>query len=223
MDNKGLQSILMNSSNNISLKFGEYQGPLIIDRPVTIDGGSSTLWSQKGSAIVIKSIGVKLKNLKITVPSNSSNDNISIEVKKGIDVEFENVCVNGSVIGISGEEGYWMYPPSLMLPDLKPLKENKYYLEIYCPTYADISIDISGGVLMPNKLIKGLNRIQLTLTDIFKDTYIWGKIYIECKSGLKRVIELYGSALKNNLSSAVNNNSICTVWTPDKSDVYIHI
>jgi len=223
MDNKSLQSIMMNCNNNISLKFGEYEGPLIIDRPITLDGSGSTIWSKSGPVIVIKSIGVKLKNLKITVPRDGSAlSNISIEVKKGIQVEFENVYVNGTVIGISGEEGTWMYPSSAQLSELQPLKENRYYLDIYAPGPANMNTDISGAALVPNKIVKGLNKVEICLSDIYKDAFVCGKVYIESYPGIRRSIELYGSALKSN-SKGTNNSTMgyTRIWSPDKSDLDI--
>ena len=53
---------------------GEYEGPLRVDRPCTVDGCGATLWAARGPVLVIAAPGVTVKNLRVEVTETAAAD-----------------------------------------------------------------------------------------------------------------------------------------------------
>src|SRR5258708_6876591 len=106
----------------LSLVPGEFPGPVVLHRSVTLDGQGATLWARQGPVLTVAAAGVVLRNLKIEVTGDGDSDHpedgcaLLVEAADGLRVE--NVEVRGSVIGLPQEAGVWRYPSSLWLGQL---------------------------------------------------------------------------------------------------------
>ncbi|MCP4387792.1 MAG: nitrous oxide reductase family maturation protein NosD [Gammaproteobacteria bacterium] len=81
---------------------GTYQGPILIDRPITLDGdGKVTVDAGgKGSVIVIKTDGVTLSGLRLINSGESHNDiDAGVQVRGNFNVIRDNVIEN-SLFGV---------------------------------------------------------------------------------------------------------------------------
>jgi len=104
--------------------FGEYQGPLILDKPVTLVGkGDKTPLFGKGCpAIVILSSGVKLKDIEVADSFDTSNG-VALLVRDGSNPTLENVRINGQTMTMSQEQ-------VIDLGDFLPQQRASSYFEI---------------------------------------------------------------------------------------------
>lgn len=68
--NKVQEQFNSNSSGDFTLSPGEYEGPLVVERPCVVDGRGSTLWAKKGPVLVVSAPNVTIRNLRVEVTGN---------------------------------------------------------------------------------------------------------------------------------------------------------
>ena len=81
---------------------GTYQGPILIDKPITLDGAGKVTVDAggKGSVIVIKTDGVTLSGLRLINSGESHNDiDAGVQVRGNFNVIRDNVIEN-SLFGV---------------------------------------------------------------------------------------------------------------------------
>ncbi|MEB3885015.1 hypothetical protein [Lyngbya sp. CCY1209] len=168
----------------------EYPGPLIINHPMILDGQGATLWSKVGPVLLIQSPGVSLKNLRIEVTGeqrSNSRDQCAILVKSGINLQFDNIQVRGSVMGLPQEEGEWQYPECLNVGQLAYGKEYHFVVKIFVPVDCKIVTDISGLNIQNYKLKPGLNSVNISVDKMPEDTLVSGNIFLVSASLKRRI------------------------------------
>ncbi len=176
---RNIQDIISSGGYDIELPSGEFKGPVIIDKPCILKGNSTTLWNNKGSVIEIRSQGVKICGIRaeITDPESESDCICSYYP----DTVFENVEISGRIKGVEKEEFQWIMPRNLSLGEFKADNINTFLFEIYIPSEAKISTDISGISISPSVLHEGRNTIAVTTEKIKHNVFIYGEIIIESK------------------------------------------
>lgn len=214
-----LQERLDRTSKNTRLQLwppdGEYQGSVVIDRPLSLDGQGATIWSFTGPVLSIQSAGVKLHNLRIEVTGEPISCHpqkqcaISVESKR--DLQLNNVEVRGLVMGLPEEEGEWKYPKSLRLGQLSYGKEHDLLLRIIVPVECRISSSIHGLSFEPRRLNPGRNEIQLHLDRLPEDTLINGSIFLVTAS-LKRRITITAHIIARSQESPIVSKENLVVW-----------
>lgn len=194
----------------------EYPGPLIINRPITLDGQGATLWSTVGPVLLIQSQGVSLKNLRIEVTGeqrSNARDRCAILVKSGINLQFDNIQVRGSVMGLPQEEGEWQYPECLNLGQLAYGQEYHFVVKIFVPVDCKIATDISGLNLRNYKLKSGLNSVDINVEKMPEDTLVSGNIFLVSASLKRRItVTAHIISLKEDSTLAVPNSIL---WEPE--------
>ena len=103
-----LQDVFNRGTGDFRLEPGEYEGPLVIDRPCVFDGGNATLWAGQGPALTVAAQGVTVRNIRVEV-TEETGPRIAIASKTG-DTVLEGVEVNGEVTGLPGEAEGWNLP-----------------------------------------------------------------------------------------------------------------
>ena len=81
---------------------GTYAGPVVIDKPLTIDGGGNVTIDAggKGSVVILDTDGAQLRNLRLTNSGNSHNDlDSGIQVRGNFNVIKDNV-IDDCLFGI---------------------------------------------------------------------------------------------------------------------------
>ncbi|WP_353930792.1 hypothetical protein WJM97_21390 [Okeanomitos corallinicola TIOX110] len=214
---KTLQDQLNELQANATLSLwppnGEYTGPIIINHPVVLDGKGATIWATKGPVLSISSEQVTIRNLKIEVTGeteiDNSENNCAILVKSVKNLNFENIEVRGSVMGLSEEEGEWQYPSVLNIGRIAYGKEYNFICRVIVPVQCQIISEISGIDFNNLQLIPGKNEINIHIEKLPQDTLINGSIYL-VSANLKRRISLTAhivSLLEPN-TSAIDNDVI---------------
>ena len=202
----------------------EYPGPIAIDRPIILDGQGATVWALKGPVVSINSDNVILRNLRIEVTGNENSiipeENCAILVKSFHRVQFDNVEVRGTVMGIPEEEGDWKYPNPLNLGQLAYGREYNLLLRIVVPVACEVTSDISGLEFAPRHLTPGANEIQLHIEKLPQDTLINGSIFFLLSPSLKRRIALTAHIVPlPNEPVPVGQNHI--VWEPEDWSAFV--
>lgn len=104
--------------------FGEYSGPIILNKPITLIGkGDRTPIFGKGSpAIIVLSSNVKLKDIEVT-DSFDVLSGISLLVRDGCRPILDNVIINGKTMTMNQEQ-------LIDLGDFFPGQQTSTYFEI---------------------------------------------------------------------------------------------
>jgi hypothetical protein len=194
----------------------EYPGPIIINRPITLDGQGATLWSKVGPVLLIQSQGVSLKNLRIEVTGeqrSNARDQCAILVKSKINLQFDNIQVRGSVMGLPQEEGEWQYPEYLNMGQLAYGKEYHFVIKICVPVACKIVTDISGLNIKNYKLKPGLNSIKVSVENMLEDTLVSGNIFLVSASLKRRItVTAHIISLTEDSTWAIPNSIL---WEPE--------
>jgi len=225
----GLQAQINNVAKNgiLQLATDEYEGPIVISSPITLEGKGCTLWSRKGPVLSIQSDDVILRGIRVEVTEqllfSKIPDNLAIQVKPGSKVEFYNVIIKGAVDGVQGEEGVWAYPKSLNLGSIIPKRENNYSIHIYVPVPCELQTQIYGMTCEPSNLNVGLNDVKITLTKIQPGAIIIGDLDI-ITTCLTRKINITGQVLeKSPKSTSQPDIKELLLWQPPKEFLKIHV
>ncbi|NET82961.1 MAG: hypothetical protein F6J94_13805 [Moorea sp. SIO1F2] len=203
---------------------GEYQGPVVINRPLTIEGEGATIWALTGPVLLINSGGVKLRNLRVEVTGEARGDSqqqCAILVKSGQNLQLNDVEVRGLVMGLPEEEGGWNYPKSLHLGKLAYGKEQDLLLRMIVPVECRIASSIHGLRFEPDRLNPGRNEIRLHIDRLPEDTLINGTIFL-ATSSLKRRITLTAHILSLPNQEVVNSEE-GVVWEPEEWENYVPV
>lgn len=99
-----LSDIIANTpaGGTAALPAGEYEGPVVINKPLTLRGSSATVWSKHGSVIEVSSQGVTLEGLRVEITEGALSEP-AITAK--FPVNIRGVEVLGTVSGFGAEDG----------------------------------------------------------------------------------------------------------------------
>lgn len=182
--------------STVVLMRDEYQGPLSITKPLTLEGKGSVLWASQGPVVTVQSLGVTLRDLEIevTVPEDASGEgDIALKTAPSAPPRLENVRVRGRVMGM-GEDGDWSLPATLQLGRLAPRALNDYRLSIRVPVSCTLQTPIAGIQLQPRQLSPGEHEIVLQIENVAPETLILGHIEVQSPT-VTRSIPLMGHTL----------------------------
>ncbi len=188
----------------------EYQGPIVIKKPIVIDGEHSSFWAkEEGPVLEVQSSGVVLKNLNVEITGNEKNLSedkaCAIIVKKGVGITLNNVSVRGNVLGLDDEEGDWLYPRSIRLT-LKSGQQHEFKIKVSVPVDCKLKSEIAGLSIKPQGLKGGQDtEITLKLDPLSKGVRLDGRIVLKT-SLLCRNIEVRG-----HVTDAVSSEDACKI------------
>ena len=196
---------------------GEYEGPIVIKKPITIDGRGHSIWSKKGPVVIIRSQGVVLKNLQVEVTGKQEKltdvESCSLAVQPDAKPTLESVTVRGNVVGLEGEEGAWAYPTAVNMGSLKANVNHTFKLSLLVPVPCRFSCDISGVSILPGG-VSGGNMAELTLKidPLAEGTRLRGSILIKSGALVRRIAVGANVARVDNTAAIVGGGN--TLWQP---------
>lgn len=183
-------------SGDFILPAGEYEGPLSINRPCTVDGSKSTLWANCGPVLVVDSPNVTIKNIRVEVTGSGTDIDEQTAIKANYaDVQTQNIGVNGTVVGLSAMEGTWSLPTVIPLGTFAANKENVFSIEIEAADSAELVESIRDVNIHPLALKPGKNRITIETTSMRDNTILYEEILV--KTAVIRRIYVTGKAQKD--------------------------
>lgn len=182
----------------LSLSPGEYQGPIVLDKPITLDGNGAAVWAHCGPVVTISSSRVSITNLDIeaTAPDALVADSgVALRVEAGTHPHLESVKTRGEVLGVAGLEGAWHLPPALDLGEFAPRALNSFILRVEVPGACELKTPVAGVSFHPTRLGRGPGEVEVRVENVGPDTFLAG--VVEFGSGqIARTVPLSGRAAK---------------------------
>lgn len=98
----------------LQLVRGEFQGPIVVDKPLVLDGNGAVVWAQNGPVVRVTSAGVTLRELEIeaTAPDAAPHGDVALWIDEGANTILQSVRVRGEIVGVAAAQGQWRLPPA---------------------------------------------------------------------------------------------------------------
>lgn len=190
-----LQDQLNSVSGKLELVPGEYEGPLVVDKPIEINGHNSTIWAGTGPVVTVNSPSVTLKNLRIELTGTGATDDSKVSLNlNASDTVLEHVEVSGKVKGIPNESDKWLAPSVISLGEFAANKENSFSIGIESPADAELICNINGVEIVPEKLKQGKNKLYIKTAGMRDNTILFGALFLNTR--VSRRIYLTGKSVK---------------------------
>ena len=177
------------TSGTLTLPAGEFEGPLVVDRPMRIVGTElngnrvTTIWRLTGPVVSIKAAGVHMECLSIEVTGSGENKtggaDVAVEADIAHDATFSNVAIRGRVDGVGDEGGDWLLPERLNLGHLAPQTAQALQCEVTVPAPCQLTTSIAGLRVFPTHLQPGTNSVSVSVTDLEPGSIVTGAIYVQ--------------------------------------------
>lgn len=175
---------------------GEYEGPLVVNRPCLVDGRKSTLWAQEGPVLVVSAPNVTIRNLRVEVTGIPAGGEAGTAIKTdNPDTRLVDIEVNGNVIGLPQEPEVWDLPGVISLGEFAANKVNTFSVTLHAPCKAELDSEVKDLRISPMELNAGQNRLILTTNELRDNTVLYGEVVVH--TSVSRRIYVIGKALKD--------------------------
>jgi len=191
----------------ITLPAGEFQGPVVITKPLTVVGKNTTIWAKKGVVIEIKSPGVTIKNIRAELTESGETD---CAIRSFFPASAENVEVLGSVSGFGSEDGFFDVPRTIDIGEFLADADNSFTMTVNAPEDTEIICDIREIEIAPKALPAGRNDVKITVRGISEKTLLYAEILF--KTHFTRRVYVMGNP-KSGVPAAVNK---CVYTAPER-------
>lgn len=209
------------AGETVQLPAGEFEGPVIINKPLRLTGRNTTLWAKNGAVLDINSNGVFIEDLRVEITEGTTCD---VAVSSNFLTSVKNVEILGSVRGFGGEDNPFDVPRTIELGEFLSDSENTFLLEVNVPEKTEIVCNIREVTLSPSVLNAGRNTLTLSVSGCSSGTLLYGEILF--RSMFSRRIYLTGKPLSTakraqnkQIYSAPKREDPKTVPAPPKTDV----
>lgn len=184
-----LSDIIANTpaGGTAALPAGEYEGPVVINKPLTLRGSSATVWSKHGSVIEVSSQGVTLEGLRVEITEGAFSEP-AITAK--FPVNIRDVEVLGTVSGFGAEDGECGIPRALQLGELSPSEENSFIMTVDIPAPAKLVCTASGVRFEPQDIPAGRSSVRLFVSGSGSASLVYSEVLLV--SQFRRRIYLSG-------------------------------
>lgn len=166
---------------------GEFEGPVVIGRPVTLRGNNTTIWAKHGSVITVTSPNAALEGLRVEI---TEGDLSETAIEALCPVRAADIEVLGSVKGFGGEDGISEIPRTIQLGELSADGENTFRMTVDIPAAARLVCNAAGIRFTPENIPAGRSEVALTVTGSGSPALVYTEILVESK--LRRRIYLCG-------------------------------
>ncbi len=160
------------AGGEVTLPSGEFEGPLVINKPLRLKGKSTTIWAKHSPVIRITSSGVSIEDIRAEITEGSAEE---LAITADLMCAAKNVEVLGRVSGFGTEDGRFDVPRTIELGKFPADKENSYTLEINVPAQTEIVCDIREVTFEPTRLNAGRNTLKITLNGISAQMFLYAE------------------------------------------------
>lgn len=163
---------------SITLPSGEFEGPLVISKPLRLIGNNTTIWTKKSPVIEINSNGVSIENIRAELTEGGTND---IAVTANVLASAKEVEVLGGVHGFGAEDGFFDVPRTIELGQFRADSVNTFTLTVNVPDKTEIVCGIREVTFSPSMLSAGRNELTVTVAGISAQTYLYAEVLFKTK------------------------------------------
>ncbi len=174
---------------SVMLPSGEFEGPVVIDKPLRLSGQNTTIWARNGAAVRVRSNGVTLENLRVEITDGGECDTA---VEADFLTAVKNVEVLGSVRGFGAADGKFDVPKTIALGEFLADAENSFTLSVTVPEQTEIRCSAREVRFSPEVLKAGENKLSVYVSGISAQTVLYAEILFV--STFTRRIYLTGKA-----------------------------
>ncbi|MCB9078366.1 MAG: hypothetical protein H6631_12275 [Anaerolineaceae bacterium] len=209
-----LRLIIRNAPDGaeITVPPGEFEGPFIFDRPVRLVAHgdrpeSTTLWTRRGPALIVRSAGVSLTNVNVELTLPEAHQDALLWYAAGCQPDTTGAQIQGRMepMGKSYNSGGWDLPALIDLGDLRAKYPITLPMVVEVPGPAQLRGDLASMRIEPTRLLTGgKHMIQVGIPGerLFKDTMLAGQLIIE-SGGDSRTIWIIGRVLEDEFKAWV--------------------
>lgn len=177
------------SGGTVMLPSGEFEGPIYITKPLRLVGQNTTVWTKRGSAVVITCANAAIEDIRAELTDASEQDAVIVAQYP---TAVKNVEILGTVSGFGEEDGFFDVPKTIELGELLGDEENTFVLTVNLPAPTEISCTNNGLSFSPAKLPKGRSELTVTVKAPSAGCYIYAEVLF--KSLFTRRVYLTGRA-----------------------------
>ena len=174
-------------NGEVTLPSGEFEGPLVINKPLRLRGKNTTVWAKTSPVIQITSGGVTIEDIRAEITEGSIEDAV---ITSTAACGAKNVEILGRVSGFGAEDGYFDIPRTIELGKFPANQENTYRLEVNVPAKTDIVCEIREVKFEPVVLNAGRNELTIKVSGISAQTFMYAEVLF--KSQFTRRVYLTG-------------------------------
>lgn len=185
-----------------ALPAGEFEGPVQIDRAMTLRGSNTTIWAKHGSVIEITAPNVTIEGLRVEITEGALTETAILARCEAL---AKNVEVLGTVSGFGVEDGEFEIPRTISLGELSADGDNTFRMTVDIPAEAKLVCPLSGIKFQPENVPAGRSEVIITVSGSGSPALVYTEILL--KSRFQRRIYLTGQFSAN--APAVND---CVVF-----------
>ncbi|MBD5130948.1 MAG: hypothetical protein HDT43_13640 [Ruminococcaceae bacterium] len=166
------------AGSSVALPSGEFEGPLIISKPLRLIGKNTTIWAKRSPVIEINSNGVSIENIRAELTEGSIND---VAVAANVLAAAKDIEVLGGVRGFGAEDGFFDVPRAIELGEFEADSVNTFTLAVNVPDKTEIVCGIGEVSFSPSVLTAGRNELTVTVSGISAQTYLYAEVLFKSK------------------------------------------
>lgn len=166
------------AGTSVTLPSGEFEGPLVISKPLHLIGKNTTIWAKRSPVIEINSNGVTIENIRAELTEGGIND---VAVAANVLASAKDIEVLGGVRGFGAEDGYFDVPRTIEFGEFAAEEVNTFTLDINVPDKTEIACGIREVSFSPNLLAAGRNSVTVTVSGISAQTYLYAEVLFKSK------------------------------------------
>lgn len=160
-------------NSEVTLPSGEFEGPLVINKPLRLRGKNTTVWARRSPVIQVTSSGVTLEGIRAEITEGSIEE-------PAITADFMTAVsgaeVLGRVSGFGAEDGFFDIPRTIELGKFPAESENSFKLEVNVPAKTEIVCEMREVKLSPSVLNAGRNELTITINGISAQTFLYAEV-----------------------------------------------
>lgn len=160
----------------------EFEGPVIIRKPLTLVGQQGLIWAKKGPVLRVECSGVVLQDLGVEITGHedqlAGENACAIVVAPGLGITLNDVCVRGNVAGLPEEEGNWRYPRSLRIK-VRPGQSEEFHITFTVPVPCRLVSSVAGVNIKPSNLKAGDTDVAVILDPLAAGVRVRGEISLK--------------------------------------------
>ncbi len=169
------------------LPAGEFEGPVRIDRGITLRGNNTTVWAKHGSVIEVAAPGVSIEGLRVEITEGSMTE---AAISASCQCSAKDVEVLGEVSGFGGEDGQFEIPRTLSLGDMSAGEENTFRMTLDIPAAARLVSGVPVIRFQPENVPAGRSEVVITVSGSGSSALVYTEVILQ--SQFRRRIYITG-------------------------------